>query len=199
MRCSGVRATRSALVITFLCALACLLAIIPQSVHAQQPPSLAAQQPASNLNSAQTLANYPASFTQSAHAYDDGDDGGVNPLLKDKIPREKDFVGKCFRSEADLEKATKSCSGRGSGRQSRLGGAVCWRCVCKPDRREGRVTYFGGEACQKIDVSGPFVLLASTTIILILIIAASVGLLFKQGQEELPSTLAGVSIVTKDH
>ncbi|KAE8212376.1 hypothetical protein CF327_g3989 [Tilletia walkeri] len=161
-----------------------------------------AQQPAPNPDSAQTLSSYPTSLSGNTYfpsSKNDNDDGGVNPLLKGKVPAEKAFMGKCFRSEKDLNNATLECSGRGSGRESRAGGGVCWRCVCKPDRREGRVTYFAGEACQKIDVSGPFVLLASTTIVLILVIGSAVGLLFRTGQEELPSTLAGVSIVSKDN
>ncbi|KAK0528052.1 hypothetical protein OC834_004191 [Tilletia horrida] len=196
---------RSTSVLSFALGLLVLLLAIGLPAAPAAAQNLA-QQPAPNSYAAQTLSAYPTSLSgdssvhpASAGAADDGDDGGVNPLLKGKIPREKDFVGKCFRSEKDLNAATKECSGRGSGRQSRAGGAVCWRCVCKPDRREGRVTYFAGEACQKIDVSGPFVLLASTTFVLILVIGAAVGLLFRQGQEDLPSTLAGVSIISKDN
>ncbi|KAL9934220.1 hypothetical protein V8E36_006676 [Tilletia maclaganii] len=191
MRCSS-RSSSSLLTIAFS-VFVLLLAVIylPSSgVSAQN----LAQQPAPNSGAAQPLTTYPSSWSTN----DSHDDGGVNPLAKGKIPREKDFVGKCFRSEKDLMDATKDCSGRGAGRQSRAGGAVCWRCVCKADRREGRVTYFAGEACQKIDLSGPFVLLATTTIILILIVGGAVGLLFRQGQEEVPSTLAGVSVVSKD-
>ncbi|CAD6886034.1 unnamed protein product [Tilletia controversa] len=184
---------------TALSLLVLILAVAAPTATAQN----LAQQPAYNPDSVQTLSSYPSALTNSyasssGKGKDDADDGGVNPLLKGKVAPEKAFMGKCFKSEKDLKNATLECSGRGSGRESRAGGAVCWRCVCKADRREGRVTYFAGDACQKIDISGPFVLLASTTIVLMLVVGSAVGLLFRQGMEELPSTLAGVSIVSKD-
>lgn len=51
-----------------------------------------------------------------------------------------------------------------------------------------------GEACQKQDVSKQFVLLAATTFGLVLIAIGSVLYLLNEGQQELPSVLAGISV-----
>jgi hypothetical protein len=57
-----------------------------------------------------------------------------------------------------------------------------------------QVTYWGGPACQKKDVSQPFWLFAGSGIVLAFLISASIGLLYSMGNEELPSVIgAGVS------
>jgi hypothetical protein len=53
---------------------------------------------------------------------------------------------------------------------------------------------WGGAACQKQDISIPFFLLASITILAILAVGAGIGMLFSVGQQELPSVInAGVN------
>lgn len=73
-------------------------------------------------------------------------------------------------------------------------------CVCnKPSVRKNKdgsekTTYYGGSACQKVDVSGPFWLLAGTTVFLITILSFGLGILYSMGNEELPSVIgAGVT------
>lgn len=110
-------------------------------------------------------------------------------------PKESDFQGKCFTSKSDLFNATAECSGHGDAVEKDFGGRKCFRCVCKPDRkREGRVTYYSGEACQKVDISSPFVLLAVTSIVLVLLVAGSIGYMTSMGEQKLPGTLASVSV-----
>jgi hypothetical protein len=67
-----------------------------------------------------------------------------------------------------------------------------------PDSTDGnkgkKTIYWGGAACQKKDVSGPFFLLIAVTIALVGAITWGVGLLFSVGQEDLPSVIgAGIS------
>jgi hypothetical protein len=115
-----------------------------------------------------------------------------------KAPKESEYIGKCFSSEKDLNKATSNCSSHGTPVQSSRGGAKCYRCNCKPTKgKSGRVTAWAGAACQKQDISKPFVLLLSTTVILIFVIFGSVYYLFNEGEKELPSVLAGISIPNK--
>ena len=115
-----------------------------------------------------------------------------------KAPKESDFIGKCFSSEKDLNKATLNCSSHGTAMQSSKGGAKCYVCKCQQTKdKNGRVTPWAGAACQKQDVSKPFVLLLSTTLGLIFVILYSVYYLFNEGEKELPSVLAGISIPNK--
>lgn len=56
------------------------------------------------------------------------------------------------------------------------------------------MTYWTGTSCQKRDVSAQFILLAGFSILLVAVIAWSIGLLVGMGAEELPSVLgAGVA------
>ncbi len=82
--------------------------------------------------------------------------------------------------------------------QSSKGGKPCYRCQCKPTEvRKGKKVYWAGAACEKKDVSTEFVLIASSVILLVLISAGSVYFLVAQGSEELPGTLASVTISLK--
>jgi hypothetical protein len=61
-----------------------------------------------------------------------------------------------------------------------------------------KVTYWGGPACQKKDVSQPFWLFAGVGILLAFLISAGIGMLYSMGDEELPSVIgAGVSGPTR--
>ncbi len=113
-------------------------------------------------------------------------------------PLPKNLAGTCFGSQSDLEKATNGCSGHGKGVKSSKGGRACWRCKCQPTEvRKGKKTYWAGAACEKKDVSAEFMLLASSVVLLVLISAGSVYFLFAQGSQELPGTLASVTISLK--
>lgn len=51
---------------------------------------------------------------------------------KEKTPESDRFlIRSCFKKEEELEKASASCSGNGKGKESRIGGDMCWRCSCK--------------------------------------------------------------------
>ncbi|GAC71344.1 hypothetical protein PANT_2c00069 [Moesziomyces antarcticus T-34] len=113
-------------------------------------------------------------------------------------PLPKNLAGTCFGSQSDLDKATNGCSGHGKGVKSSKGGRACWRCKCQPTEvRKGKKTYWAGAACEKKDVSAEFMLLASSVVLLVLISAGSVYFLFAQGSQELPGTLASVTISLK--
>ncbi len=113
-------------------------------------------------------------------------------------PLPKDLAGTCFGSQSELEKATNSCSGHGKGVKSSKGGRACWRCKCTPTEvRKGKKTYWAGAACEKKDVSAEFMLLASSVVLLVLVSAGSVYFLLAQGSQELPGTLASVTISLK--
>ncbi|PWN97438.1 hypothetical protein FA09DRAFT_54227 [Tilletiopsis washingtonensis] len=116
----------------------------------------------------------------------------ADPLLA-KRPKESDYIGKCFKSAKDLEKATAECSGHGKAVQTNHGARKCYTCQCKASKHKGRTTYWAGEACQKVDVSGPFVLIASTVVVLLLVTLGSVYYLMAEGSAELPSVLTGLS------
>lgn len=117
-----------------------------------------------------------------------------------------------FPSLEACQRTTHNCSGHGacgllhkgdkdSGRRDRYG------CTCKPTIVEvghdgmeikRQVTYWGGPACQKRDVSQPFWLFVGTGVILAFLISAGIGLLYSMGNEELPSVIgAGVSGPTR--
>lgn len=117
-----------------------------------------------------------------------------SPLVKSSdIPPESQLSGKCFTSEDDLNEATNKCSGRGKAVQSSKGGRKCYRCQCeKTDGKE-----WAGSACQRSDIAKPFALLAVTTILLIFTAFWSILYLFNEGEKELPSVLAGISIPKK--
>jgi len=114
------------------------------------------------------------------------------------IPARYDSVSSCM-------KTTGNCTGHGEclrlfaekdgDRTNEVFGCVC----NKPSVRENKdgskkTTYYGGSACQKVDVSGPFWLLAGTTVFLITILSFGLGVLYSMGNEELPSVIgAGVT------
>ncbi|EST08443.1 protein of unknown function DUF3844 [Kalmanozyma brasiliensis GHG001] len=113
-------------------------------------------------------------------------------------PLPKNLAGTCFTSAESLEKATNSCSGHGKAGKTSRGGKPCYRCQCKPtEERKGKKVYWAGAACEKKDVSTEFVLLGSSVLLLVLISAGSVYFLYAQGSEDLPGTLASVTINLK--
>lgn len=113
-------------------------------------------------------------------------------------PLPKNLAGTCFTSAKDLEKATNECSGHGKAVKTSKGGRPCYRCQCKATEvRKGKKVYWAGAACEKKDVSTEFVLLASSVLLLVMVSAGSVYFLYKQASEDLPGTLASVTISLK--
>ena len=118
----------------------------------------------------------------------------------------------CFDSMVTCQRQTHNCSshgqctllhkGRGSG--SNKESVDCYGCACKPTvehvgedkgmESKRKVTYWGGPACQKKDISVQFWLFVGTGVILAFLVASGIGMLYSMGSEELPSVIgAGVS------
>ncbi len=100
----------------------------------------------------------------------------------------------CFASLDDLNNQTASCLGHGAGVKGiTTRGSECWVCQCtKTVDEAGHTTKWAGEGCEKEDLSGDFTLLFFSGAGLILVLAFSVGVLYKVGNVELPGTLSSV-------
>ncbi|OCH87859.1 hypothetical protein OBBRIDRAFT_795766 [Obba rivulosa] len=113
------------------------------------------------------------------------------------MPVEPISGGACYTSADACANATDTCSGHGECMQASKAGRTCFVCACSATTDEkGRTEHWAGAACERRDVSGPFVLLAGTTVGLILLIGGSVALLSAMGGQELPSTLTGGVVPT---
>lgn len=108
----------------------------------------------------------------------------------------------CHSTKKACIAATGNCSGHGTcyNKYNRTSSDSedkgCWACGCskKGTIRSNRTTHWGGPACSKEDISGPFFLLAGLTIALVAVITWGVGLMYSIGQEDLPSVIgAGVA------
>jgi len=101
-------------------------------------------------------------------------------------------ISTCHDDQETCRDATALCSGRGQCVEVTKAGKACFICACAATKdSKGRTENWVGEACERKDVSGPFVLLAGTTIGLLIVIFGSIGLLYTVGETALPSTLAG--------
>ncbi|EIN11523.1 hypothetical protein PUNSTDRAFT_118875 [Punctularia strigosozonata HHB-11173 SS5] len=101
-------------------------------------------------------------------------------------------VSRCFDTADACGNATNSCSGHGQCLQTTSAGRACFVCACGQTKNEkGKVESWAGESCERKDISGPFALIAGTTIALLLMIIGSVSLLSSIGGQELPGTLTG--------
>lgn len=108
----------------------------------------------------------------------------------------------CFSSLDACITGTKNCSSHGQcGRKFKSDEATaCFTCACSAtteyndDGKAIDITHWGGGACQKKDISGPFWLIAISTVVLVGIVTWGIGMLFSIGEEELPGVIgAGVS------
>jgi hypothetical protein len=115
--------------------------------------------------------------------------------------------GACYSTLEACNDWTNSCSGHGecykkSGKDG--GRPSCFACKCgytEDHFLQGddkvpsyRVIYWGGAACQKKDVSGPFWLFAIFTVVMVGLVSWAIGMLFSIGEEQLPGVIgAGVS------
>lgn len=118
----------------------------------------------------------------------------------------------CFQSFNSCDTQTNSCSGhgkcvdkysRGDASEKRADGeAACWVCKClaTEEHNDGKVskgrktTHWGGNICQKKDVSVPFFMFAGFTIAFVGVITFTISMLFNVGEEKLPGVIgAGVS------
>ena len=123
----------------------------------------------------------------------------------------KKSIPSCFTSYASCMNQTNNCSGHGEcvnkyGSNSTTAGSkdsACFACVCKASRVDrgedakvkGKKTiHWGGNICQKEDISVPFWLFAGFTVTMVGAISFCIGLLFQVGEEKLPGVIgAGVA------
>ncbi|KAJ7782388.1 hypothetical protein DFH07DRAFT_790500 [Mycena maculata] len=110
-------------------------------------------------------------------------------------------VSTCHTTLDACNNATSSCSGRGECAGATKSGRTCFVCSCGTTRtgtgNQVKSETWVGESCERKDISAPFVLLAGTTIVLLLIIAGSISLLYTVGTIELPSVLMGGAVNAK--
>jgi hypothetical protein len=129
---------------------------------------------------------------------------------KDNSPV-RGILPSCFPSMSVCQMTTHNCSNhgeckllhkaRGSGKDQQS--ANCFGCACSPtikkvklgaDQESKQVTYWGGPACQKQDISIQFWLFVGSGVVLAFLVASGIGMLYSMGAEELPSVIgAGVS------
>jgi len=121
----------------------------------------------------------------------------------------------CHSSLDACMSATKNCSGHGEcykkfGNAKDVGDSqgACFACGCiatnatytwaKGEKKLHTLEYWGGAACQKKDVSGPFWLIFIFSVVMIGVVGWAIGLLFSIGEEKLPGVIgAGVSSKTR--
>ncbi|KAJ6629442.1 hypothetical protein B0H10DRAFT_1987145 [Mycena sp. CBHHK59/15] len=110
-------------------------------------------------------------------------------------------VSTCHMTLDACNNATSTCSGRGECLAATKLGRTCFVCSCGSTQtgsgRQVKTETWVGESCERKDVSGPFVLLAGTTIVLSIVIVMSVSLLYTVGNIELPSVLMGGAVHAK--
>jgi len=117
----------------------------------------------------------------------------------------------CHSSFNACISATNNCSGHGAcykkygnDKDVRDAKRSCFTCGCVATnatffydngKKSGwTLEYWGGAACQKRDVSGPFWLIAIFSVVMIGLVGWAIGLLFSIGEEKLPGVIgAGVS------
>jgi len=114
-------------------------------------------------------------------------------------------VPQCFLTEESCNKATKNCSGHGDCANKYLptDKTACFSCKCKASaehRKDGkgntydRTVHWGGNICQKEDISVEFWLITLFTVTIIGAVTFAIGLLYSVGEETLPGVIgAGVS------
>ena len=108
----------------------------------------------------------------------------------------------CYSTQDSCVTATRNCSGHGTCYakiKSNSSSESCYTCHCIPSvniiekGKKEIVTYWGGNACQKVDVSGQFWLLVVVAVVLASIVSATIGMMFSIGEEKLPGVIgAGV-------
>ncbi|KAG9231905.1 hypothetical protein BJ875DRAFT_381886 [Amylocarpus encephaloides] len=99
----------------------------------------------------------------------------------------------CYSSMDSCNNSTEGCSGHGKCyKKYGAGQSACFTCKCV--NVNGTSTGFGGPACQKTDVSGPFWLILISSVVMMGLVSWGIGMLFSIGEEKLPGVIgAGVS------
>ncbi|EGO00237.1 hypothetical protein SERLA73DRAFT_180710 [Serpula lacrymans var. lacrymans S7.3] len=118
---------------------------------------------------------------------------GQSPLPPSGVPQPPPRgIPSCFNTAEACTNATDFCSGHGQCSSTSKRGQECFVCTCSAtSSAQGKTQYWAGEACERKDVSGPFVLISGVVITLIVIIGGSISLLYGIGDVELPNILTG--------
>lgn len=106
----------------------------------------------SSTNSHQNLKRSVFSSDQADEGKDGEKKGGEGTMI---VPTSS----KCFKSLEDLNNQTASCLSHGQGVKgisTRGGNEECWVCKCGStvDEETGKKTYWAGQGCEKVDLSG---------------------------------------------
>jgi hypothetical protein len=105
----------------------------------------------------------------------------------------------CHSSNDLCAQKTQNCSDNGECyRKYRAKDSTeedCYACRCKTQEIKNKdntikTIQWSGVACQKIDISTPFFILAGLSVLLVIAISWGINFLFTVGQEELPSVLS---------
>jgi hypothetical protein len=110
-------------------------------------------------------------------------------------PQEPYFsTSTCYVTLDDCTNGTNSCSGHGActnaTRTTKGEQKTCFVCACQTSVSDkGSKTVWVGASCQKEDISGPFILLAGTTIGVLALIFGAIAILTVMGDEKLPGVL----------
>jgi hypothetical protein len=148
-----------------------------------------------------TIAD-PESGAERESEDDDGDDNadldaapGTSPNPSAPFAAITTPVAACFASLDDCVAGTGNCTEHGQCRNrwgAEAGAEACWACHCLMSA-DG--TQWGGNVCQKVDISGPFWLLAGTSLALVYVLGGGIAMLYAVGEQKLPGVIgAGVSV-----
>ncbi|KAK9589457.1 hypothetical protein V6Z93_006827 [Aspergillus fumigatus] len=124
-------------------------------------------------------------------------------LLRRQSPGSTSLNPTCYVTNSSCNEETSGCSGHGfcyrkSESKSGLTNNDCFACKCQATtiRKEDGTTQiirWGGAACEKQDISSPFFLLATASVVVIIALGGAIGMLFRVGQDDLPGVIsAGV-------
>jgi hypothetical protein len=106
------------------------------------------------------------------------------------------LIPMCHSSNDSCIEKTQNCSGNGycDLKYKDSTSKDCYSCLCKTESKneDGKIKtiQWSGVACQKIDISTPFFVLAGLSMLLVITISWGISFLFAVGQEELPSVLS---------
>ncbi|KAK3335217.1 hypothetical protein B0T19DRAFT_376908 [Cercophora scortea] len=118
-------------------------------------------------------------------------------------------IPQCFGTFNSCMTQTANCTGHGKcvDKYGPTGKSHCFTCSClativqtddEPGSRGRKTVHWGGNVCQKKDISVPFWLLTGFTIVLIGAVTFAIGLLYSIGEEPLPGVIgAGVIRASK--
>ncbi|KAK1764730.1 hypothetical protein QBC33DRAFT_545807 [Phialemonium atrogriseum] len=182
------------------------LVLLPESSRSTGASSWAAKPSGpSDLrrrDSAETVLSDSSSSSETTRPASSPAGAGPFPFAQDE-PGSR--IPQCFQSQNSCDARTKGCSGHGacvdkyaSDPRTKL---VCFACQCQRqilppgEGRPGNKTIFwGGNMCQKKDISSPFWLIAGFTVTIVGVLSFAISLLFNVGEETLPGVIgAGVS------